>query len=284
MEGAVSKHVTIRTVSVCLAILWALRSGPDTAHPSRPLPSSVRAMEITSGSGGGGVHVGVTGAGSSGRNGAPRWSLVTIYEPYLQLHSGTYLGLPCITYNTVQLPTGQAATATLSRATALWTVLLRSYPLCIATRSSGPSSPSTLATALWQDLYSHQLPTPALSIPPGYGILNVPSYVVTSMPFSTTFKDQTPVGVLTITASAQLSLAVDGAPLQGGPYSSPGLPWPQGGISIAWTRSGMVEVTAVMSWEATWSLAGQIGHFAPVSTIGNNLVFNVKTLTAVRTH
>lgn len=269
---------------------------PLTSISALNTSSRAALYTITGTSSRGGLTVVVTGSnhsssGGSTRNGVPTYGRLyeTIYVPYLTFHSGRFLSRVCVAYRTVTMPAGEAATLERAYAASLWSRLLQSrercQPLVIAVSPPiiiRPSAPS-LAEELWSERYSHLLPTPGFSIPPGYGVVNIPSYVVTHGPSNVDFSNFTPLGSLTIVARGIYYVSQDGGQVFQGPFSG-GDAWPTGGISLSWPGPSSVDITLKEVWRAMWYLDGSSGTFSPVTTISSLDGFKVQSLSALSTN
>ncbi|MGC8481362.1 MAG: hypothetical protein ACP5PJ_07415 [Acidimicrobiales bacterium] len=250
------------------------------------------ASTITTGGGGGTIIVHLGGGGTvsttspDGPSGGTSGGQTTIYVPYLVTHAGTSLAHGCVAFQAVTMPIGESATLELAYATSEWNILLAHFPRCVPLQSSPSTNaptirPPQIATTIWQDTYIHQLPTPISEIPPGFGVMDVTSYVVTEDPNTMRFIDTTPLGTLTIVATS--TYQVDDA--GGNPISasaSTGAPWPVGGLELQWPSPGSYDMTVVQSWSAQWSLDGETGIFPPLATTSPITNFPVRSLTAIR--
>ncbi len=277
--------------SMSLALLIALTVGET--HTLRVLPTQfAQPTPIQPIQGGSGIGVKVTGSSGSTRSTrSPQDTQIQpIYIPELVTHTANSYAKVCITYTTYTTSNIYDYQMELSYAQTLWSRLLARYQLC--TSSSSAPSLSSYLTALWSKIYMHYLSPPTFVIPPGLGVVGVPSYVVTQFPLLQTFSDATPYGELVISASASIELTVtiqstyDQQRSIGsqtlGPFTSPGYPWPTGGIVIDWSDPGTYTVAATLLWNARWSLDGQSGLFSPVTTSYEVPRFQVESLQALR--
>ncbi len=243
----------------------------------------------------GGSGVGITVSGDSNTTGSRKTreaaKIQPIYVPQLVVHTANSYSKVCISYKTYDASNRYSYQVELSYAQLLWNRFLLRYQLCASNAS--PTSLSAYAVNVWSKTYMHYLSSPTFTIPPGFGLVGAPSYVVTKFPFSQIFSNITPYGELTITANASLQLNVSSintysqqGPSQTkslGPFLSPGYPWPMGGIPIEWSNPGNYSLNASLLWKAHWSLDGQSGFFSPVTTSFEIPEFQVKSLQALRT-
>ena len=242
----------------------------------------------------GGSGIGVKVTGSSGTTGSDRSSKSTqvqpIYVPELVTHTGSSYSKVCIAYTIYRTSNTYDYQMELSYAQILWSRLLPHYQLC--TSSTSTTSISSYLADLWSNTYMHYLSAPTFEIPPGFGVVGVPSYVVTRFPFVQTFSNATPYGELIISARASLDLTITQqssysthgsmTPSTFGPFVSSGYPWPIGGVAIHWNSPGTYSVNASLLWTAKWSLDGQSGLFSPVTTSFSVPIFQVESLQALR--
>lgn len=214
-------------------------------------------------------------------------SLVEIFIPRLIMHGGNDLKFDCITYSTIHMITGTAASLELTYASNLWSQLLAHYRQCQVIESPTtqvhptiPLAASSIANQLWSQQFAHQLPNPAFSVPPGYGIVHLPSYVVTSLPLVLTFVDPTAQGTLRISVHGLIYVSFDGGELWQGPYSLNGLPYPNGLISHSWQSGGEHSIVVKVVWNALWFLEGQSGSLS--LTTQTSSTFSVISLVSLR--
>jgi hypothetical protein len=255
-------------------------------------PRAAFANTITTGGGGGTIIVHLGGGGTisttspAGPAGGTAGGQTTIYVPYLVTHTGTSLAHGCVAFQAVTMPVGESAALELAYATSEWNLLLARFPRCVplqtAPVSGAPSlRPPQIAATIWNDTYVHQLPNPTSVIPPGFGVVNVPSYVVTEDPTTMRFVDDTPLGTLTIVATSTYQVDdAAGNPIS--PSASIGSPWPNGSLVVDWPAPGTYNSIVVQSWTAQWSLDGETGAFPPLSTTAPITNFAVRSLSAVR--
>ncbi|MGH9054658.1 MAG: hypothetical protein ACRDYY_02125 [Acidimicrobiales bacterium] len=142
---------------------------------------------------------------------------------------------------------------------------------------------AALAVAFWKTI---ALPVPSPSVPPGYAITGMPSYLVTA---GTTdpapYRQDTPLGALTLTAHGSYMVDWGDAPTPEwqGPYPAEGEPWPAGKIVHTYDFVGTYIVTVVENWTATWTLGGASGTLAGLETTATIPGFTVDQLQAVIT-
>lgn len=139
-------------------------------------------------------------------------------------------------------------------------------------------TPAQFAEQFWRTV---PLPSPHPTIPPGYAITGKPAFLVTggtTAPPAYTFP--TPFGVLQIVAhgSYQINWG-DGA--TSGPYTSEGLPYPNGNIQHTYDNVGTYTVTVTEAWTATWSLGPLNGTLSQLQTGGTIPNFVVRQVQAV---
>jgi hypothetical protein len=236
---------------------------------------------ITTGSGGGGIVVTINGGGGSSQSGGGSPSTVTIFLPYLTFHAGNSLAQACVAVREITMTNSYAAQLELNTAQTLWARYSTLYARCTPTAVAAPPppSPSSVASSQWEQRFLHLLPTPTFSIPPGFGVVNLPSYLVTTGERTVTFSDATAIGTLSITATSTYSVSVDGGKSFQGPYLE-GEPWPIGGVTLQWHKPMETHVTLLQNWIAHWSLDGQGGSFPTVVT-QTSQSFKVISLTAL---
>lgn len=280
-------------IGATFILLLAVRSSTNTQVSSINFRLSVLGRPTSISPSQGGAEIGVSLSGSkkqstreSTSTTSTQSSLQPVFIPYLIAHTGSSLGTVCIAYRTYRPTNASAYYSELSYAGQMWNALLRRYNLCNTT--STKASPKALVMSLWTRTYIHKLSFPLFTIPPNYGLLNMPSYVVTKMPFNISFSDNTPLGKLVINATAALTIQVtnttDRNSYSVGKFNSPGFPYPNGTIPIRWQQAGKFDITGSLVWTSTWSLGSSVsGSFAPITLTSTIHDFPVIALQAVRT-
>ncbi|MGC8465662.1 MAG: hypothetical protein ACP5O0_07000 [Acidimicrobiales bacterium] len=274
------RSLLILTVAVAIVMdsLWSRSLPLRTVEPS-----ILTGTTITTGSGNGGVSVTISGGSTgsqSGSKGTTAPTTITIYVPFVTFHAGDSLASACVSYRTITMANSYAAQLELNNAQALWARYATLFQRCTPTQvAAAPPSPGTLASSMWQQRFEHLLPTPVFTIPPGFGVINIPSYLVTEGRDTVGFTDSTALGTLSIAASSTYSVSTDGGATFQGPFVH-GYPWPTGGITLRWQRAGNTTVMVRQDWMARWSLDGQSGSFPMVVTTTSEN-FHVATLTAL---
>ncbi|MPZ89359.1 MAG: hypothetical protein GEU81_15085 [Nitriliruptorales bacterium] len=144
----------------------------------------------------------------------------------------------------------------------------------------GPAlpAPEEIALRFWEQV---RLPAPEPHIAPGYAVTGKTAYLETGAQPNASFERVTPLGTLTIQASAELW--VDWGEGEGpqGPYASLGGPWPHGEITNVYAEAGTVDVTVTQQWSATWALAGATGTLGGLSTTATIPDLAIEQLQAV---
>ncbi len=146
-----------------------------------------------------------------------------------------------------------------------------------------PPNPATLAVQFWRTI---PLPVPRPNIPPGYAVTGKPAYLVTNGTLTTDrFQLATPLGELTIIARGKYLVDWgDGtAPTWTGPYTTQGLPYPNGNIAHTYDNVGPVTVTVQEVWTATWTLGGAAGTLEALHTTATIAGFPIRQIQAVIT-
>lgn len=183
---------------------------------------------------------------------------------------------PCIAFG----PAGPAPNTTV-----LAWLQSQHFPPCpAATRPPVAAiDPTTLAISFWRTV---RLPVPRPSVPPGYAVTGMPSYLVTNGTLHPApFRLATPLGELTVTATGQYMVDWgDGTtPTWSGPYNAEGRPYPNGNIAHTYDNTGTVTITLLENWTATWTIGpdgGTLGGLRTTATIPN---FRIGQLQAVIT-
>jgi hypothetical protein len=160
-------------------------------------------------------------------------------------------------------------------------LFLQSYALC--PNAAVPAvlvSPAVRAARFWETI---PLPGPKPSVPPGFAITGKLAYLVTNGTVSPpAFHQGTVVGALSI--SAHGSYQVDwGDGSASGPYSTEGLPYPNGIITHTYDNVGTYTLTVTETWTANWSLGTAAGTLQALHTEGVIERFPVQQLQAVIT-
>ncbi len=141
-----------------------------------------------------------------------------------------------------------------------------------------PPSPQTFAEQFWHTVH---LPSPHPTIPPGYAITGKPAYLVTggttAPPAYTT---PTFLGALRVVVHGTYHVQWgDGA--SSGPYTTEGLPYPDGNIQHTYDNVGSYTVTVTETWTATWSLGPVTGTLGQLQTAGAIPNFAVRQVQAI---
>lgn len=297
-----SLTVTMRGWSVVLAAACALVVGLPRAAGGAQLPAGTS----VSGHGGSiGYSVGGSSStwdpgrpGASGGGGAPAGgasgggAAAQSFPAPVLLVQGTDAGGKCLEVSSGLFPTPEAAAAAQVAFQLAWYLLTGTHAFCAlqsppAGEAATPApaavpSPGTLATTFWERSGVDHLPTPEPSIRPGYALAGNPGYLQASAPMTATFAHQTPLGTLTISASATMWVDWGDSGTWSGPYASPGMPWPYGDVTHVWDDTGTYDVQVQYRWGATWSLGRTGGSLSGLSTSGSIPAFQVEELRSVR--
>jgi hypothetical protein len=262
----------------------ALLAGAATlAAPAVPAPARADPTVVVGGIGGT-IYYGVSssspsGSGSGGGppsgGGPAEYALV----PVMQAAGAGY----CVALREVAYPSEAQASAAGASYAASWPALLSMYPLCTPGGELPPSPPpAVVAAAYWQDRGEDLLPHPRPFVPPGYALTGNPAYLEAQLPLTETFTNPTQLGDLAITAAAVVSVDWgDGTGWQG-PFGDAGAPWPEGDITHVWDDTGSYDIVVRATWRASWSLNGEHGTLAGLSTEGALDGFSVHELESVR--
>jgi hypothetical protein len=141
--------------------------------------------------------------------------------------------------------------------------------------------PATLAESYWTTV---PLPVPKPSLPPGYAVTGLRTYLVTGGTIRPRpFVRATPLGLLSIQATGSYTVDWGDNSFWSGPYSQEGEPWPAGTISHTYDVAGTVRIMVRESWSARWSLAGVGGSLAGLHTEATIGPLVVRQLQAVIT-
>jgi hypothetical protein len=126
------------------------------------------------------------------------------------------------------------------------------------------------------------LPSPRVTVPPGYAIAGLSSCLVAGDPSEpSTWVVDTPIGRLTVTATA--AYLVDWGDRTGweGPWRRAGRPWPACDIAHTWEDAGLVDITVRAEWTARWSLGTSEGTLGGLHTTATIRRFAVRQVVAV---
>lgn len=254
------------------------------------LASSTRAYAQSSVTGSGGtIIVDSSGSSESGSPGGISSSVVTktiyyngwpvqetvpvyhVYTPVVIEGSPNFTNEPCLAITASQPLTSYWEAYQLQNSALLsWETLAETYPGCIAKSTSTTPSikidPSQVVTQFWNQTVVNDLPSPQISIPPGFALSGLPSFLTANCSIDKTFYDQTPLGTATINAHGKLWVKWTSNETWSGPYDSCGLPWPNGTISHVFTTKGNEIVSVKETWTASWSLAGHSGNLGGLYT------------------
>lgn len=165
---------------------------------------------------------------------------------------------------------------------ALWRISSRDYPLCERAVAAG-TTPAAEAAMFWRVVGEDLLPKPSPRIAPGYMLAGKLAYLEAGTEPTARFDHDTPLGTLSIEASAKVFVDWgDGSRLDG-PHDGPGAPWPDGDITHFWTTAGTYDVRVVQRWTARWQLGeASSGELVGLSTEAVIDDFEVRQLQAVR--
>ncbi len=144
-------------------------------------------------------------------------------------------------------------------------------------------TPSEVADSEWSTQLIKQLPMPFPTIPPGYGVVGITSYLLSGDSRHASLSATSPLGELTISATSTYSVSFDGGYQYFGPFQVTGAPFPTGGIDHMWLKSGPHWVIVLQNWTGTWNLDGQSGTLPTLQTRGDIANFLVTGLVALRT-
>lgn len=158
------------------------------------------------------------------------------------------------------------------------------YPPCparpaVAGEPVPVETPSIIARRQWENI---ALPRPRPTIAPGRAIAGKPAFLETRGEVSHTYSFSTPLGQLDIHATGQYMVSWgDGE--RTGPYTTEGLPWPNGHITHEYINIGYYDIVVTEQWTATWTLAGERGVLRRLGTSGQIDDFAVEQIQAVIT-
>ncbi len=144
-------------------------------------------------------------------------------------------------------------------------------------------TPSEVADSEWSTQLVKQLPIPLPTIPPGYGVVGITSYLLTGDATHCSLSSSSALGELTISAKSSYEVSFDGGDQYSGPFQTSGAPWPLGGIDHMWLNPGARSVVVVQNWTGTWYLDGQSGQLPTLQTRGEIANYVVLGLVALRT-
>ncbi len=150
-------------------------------------------------------------------------------------------------------------------------------------RKANLLTPSEVADSEWSTQLIKQLPIPLPTIPPGYGVVGITSYLLTGDVTHCSLSSSTPLGELTISAKSSFEVSFDGGDQYSGPFETSGAPWPIGGIDHMWLNPGTHSVVVLQNWTGNWFLDGQSGELPTLQTRGDIANYLVLGLVALRT-
>lgn len=222
-------------------------------------------------------------------NGWPIQQTVPIYSVYTPLvvsGSSSYTNEPCLVMTTTSQTTSYSEAYQLEAvATQTWNSLNGLYPSCnpansISSNSQKTPSPAQIVTTYWNTTIKNQLPTPRFTIPPGYALTGLPSFLVSTCELAETFTDRTPIGAATVNATGELWVKWNSGENWTGPYHSCGLPWPNGTISHVYEKQGSSTVSLKETWSASWRLGGGSGTLDGLITSPSPVSLSVHSITS----
>ncbi|MHB8190033.1 MAG: hypothetical protein ACYDHP_06380 [Ferrimicrobium sp.] len=245
-------------------------------------PTALAYWIATGSSGGHSIGVTITGGGTTPQPGSPGKSHSTqrspIFVPYLVLHTGTSLAGECIADHVVYLSNPIKYEEELTWAEAEWNRLLYAYSRCNAISQNAPT-PAFSVPNWWKTVVAKQIPSPSISAPPGYAIVNTPVYLEIHGLAVVTYSRTTPAGTVTIDARAQVYISVNH--ITQGPYSTLGGPWPNGTITTTLSHPGKAQLAATEVWHGTFTLDGTTGSLPPLTIEGPITTEPVTALEAI---
>lgn len=220
-------------------------------------------------------------------NGWPITQTITIYHvfvPYVALGSSSYTNEPCLSSRTTSTTSYWEAYQLQESGIETWQSLVETYPICEVRSQSTTGhvqvSPAQIVTTYWNQTVKNQLPVPQFSVPPGFALTGLNSYVSSNCVTSKTFYDQTPLGQATIHAIGELWVNWGDGSTWDGPYNSCGSKWPNGTISHVFEYSGVDTVTVKETWNATWLLGTSSGSLGGLFTAPPPKIIHVYSITS----
>jgi len=131
-------------------------------------------------------------------------------------------------------------------------------------------APSTLAVQFWR---SSTLPSPKPSLNPANPITGLDAYLSLQADLRPSFTHPTPLGTLSISAVGTPTIRWgDGGVTRGAPGDS-GAPYPQGTLIHQYIDRCVGVLGVSVAWTASWSLAGDSGSLAGMTTSAEVAIF-----------
>ncbi len=163
--------------------------------------------------------------------------------------------------------------------------LINKYGICKAGSGTAVNvvTPSDVALSVWDQQIVRQLPSPAPTLPPGYGVVGIEGFLLSNDSNLARFSVPTVLGQMSISAVGSYMVSFDGGQAFEGPYQTPGASWPTGGIGHMFSQAGPHELIDQENWSGTWSLDGASGSLPQLETVGYLQNLNVYSLVALRT-
>jgi hypothetical protein len=192
---------------------------------------------------------------------------------------------PCVLENVAQKDPFGANVLSLASAEVVKRYLTNIFGVCKSGRGKATKlpTPSEVANSEWSTQLIKQLPMPSPTIPPGYGVVGITSYLLSGDSVHSSLSAASALGELTISATSTYSVSYDGGDQYFGPYQTTGAPFPVGGIDHMWLNPGPHSVIVLQNWTGTWYLDGQSGTLPTLQTRGEIANFLVTGLVALRT-
>ncbi len=208
-----------------------------------------------------------------------------VYTPQVVVGSPTYSNEPCLAESTSAPIYSYAEAYQLQfSATQTWSSLAGTYPGCKYNSSNSSSAtqinPTQAVTTYWNQHVQNELPIPEFTVPPGFALTGLPSFLTANCTTSKSFYDSTPIGTADIQATGELWVKWDSNDGWSGPYSSCGLPWPDGTISHVYETEGSAHISLKETWTASWTLAGASGTLGGLATSPGSSTLPIYSITS----
>ena len=221
-------------------------------------------------------------------NGWPMQEAVPIYyvyTPVVIVGNPSFSTEPCLAMTTsAPIESYMEAYQLQYSAIETWNSLDATYPICryrSGVSSSAPKvDPAQTVTTYWNQSVQNQLPVPQFSVPPGFALTGLTSFLTATCTTSKTFYDNTPIGTATIAATGELWVRWKSGQDWSGPYNSCGLPWPNGNITHVYENQGSATISLKETWSASWTLAGTSGALGGLYTSPNALTLPIYSITS----
>ncbi|TAN26574.1 MAG: hypothetical protein EPN30_04350 [Actinomycetota bacterium] len=208
-----------------------------------------------------------------------------VYTPEVVTGNPAYSNEPCLAVSTSSPIYSYSEAYQLQFSAAqTWSSLAGTYPNCTyASQESSAKAhltPVQEVTNYWDDTVQNELPVPQFTVPPGFALTGLPAFLTANCNTSISFYDTTPIGTADIQATGELWVKWDSNDGWSGPYSSCGLPWPNGTISHVYENKGSATVSIKETWSASWTLAGASGTLSGLFTSPGSLTLPISSITS----